>query len=172
MNQFELTSKLVLAVMITLSSISALIIVPTAHATPSAPNIPENNTMTSSSSSVDNGNGNGQVLSQEDIRNLVGGAISGAIQLKVEAISSPLRVIQPNSGASFDVQCPQGMFATGGGFSTNGDSLDVALFQPDLSNGNEIQSGDTPDEWHTLLSNPHEAPVPANSWVVCVGLGQ
>ena len=60
------------------------------------------------------------------------------------------------------------MFATGGGFSTNGDPVDVALFQPDPSNGNEIQSGDTPDEWHTLLSNPHEAPVTANSWVVCV----
>jgi len=154
--------------MVTLSSISALIVVPTAHAAPSASNLPENNTMTSSSSD-DNGNGNGQVLlSQEDIGNLVG----GAIQLKVEAISSPLRDIQPNSGASFDVQCPQGMFATGGGFSTNGDSVDVALFQPDLSNGNEIQSGDTPDEWHTLLSNPHEAPVTVNSWVVCVGLGQ
>jgi hypothetical protein len=158
MKQIELTSKLVLAIL-GLTSVSA-IIVPTYATT-----IPNNTT------SFDD-IGNGQSPSEEDIRNLVSGAITDAIQLKVVAISSPIRDIQPNSGASFTVECPQGMFATGGGFSTNGEPVDVALFQPELSGGNGIQSGDTPDEWNALLSNPTEAPISANLWVVCVGLGQ
>ncbi len=87
------------------------------------------------------------------------------------AISSPTREIQPNSGVSFHVECPKGIFATGGGFSTDGSPVDVAIFQPGLSSGNDIQSGDNPDEWHTVLSNSKEIPLTANSWVVCVGLG-
>ena len=166
MKQLELTSKLVLAI-IGLTSVSATTLLVPTYAT--TPTIPNNNNTTSSFDDIENG----QVPpSEEDIRNLVGGAITDALQLKVVAISSPVRDIQPNSGASFTVECPQGMFATGGGFSTNGEPVDVALFQPELSGGNGIQSGDTPDEWHALLSNPTEAPIPANLWVVCVGLGQ
>lgn len=163
MKQIDITSKLVLAI-IALTSVST-ILVPT-YATTITPTIPNNNT--TSFDDIENG----QIPSDEDIRNLVSGEITDAIQLKVVAISSPIRDIQPNSGASFTVECPQGMFATGGGFSTNGEPVDVALFQPELSGGNGIQSGDTPDEWHALLSNPTEAPIPANVWVVCVGLGQ
>ena len=165
MKQLELTSKLVLAI-IGLTSVSATTLLVPTYATTTIPN--NNNTTSSLNDIVD-----GQMIpSDEDIRNLVSGAITDAIQLKVVAISSPVRDIQPNSGASFTVECPQGMFATGGGFSTNGEPVDVALFQPELSGGNGIQSGDTPDEWHALLSNPTEAPIPANLWVVCVGLGQ
>jgi hypothetical protein len=162
MKQIELTSKLVLAIIGLISA--STILVPTYATTPTA-TTPNNTT------SFDN-IGNGQTPSEEDIRNLVSGAITDAIQLKVVAISSPIRDIQPNSGASFTVECPQGMFATGGGFSTTGSPVDVALFQPELSGGNGIQSGDTPDEWSALLSNPTEASIPANLWVVCVGLGQ
>jgi hypothetical protein len=161
MKQIELTSKLVLAIIGMISA--STILVPTYATTPTT--TPNNTT------SFDD-IGNGQTPSEEDIRNLVSGAITDAIQLKVVAISSPIRDIQPNSGASFTVECPQGMFATGGGFSTNGEPVDVALFQPELSGGNGIQSGDTPDEWSALLSNPTEAPISANLWVVCVGLGQ
>jgi hypothetical protein len=165
MKQLELTSKLVLAI-IGLTSVSATTLLVPTYATTTIPN---NNNTTSSFDDI----GNGQIPpSDEDIRNLVSGAITDAIQLKVVAISSPVRDISPNSGASFTVECPQGMFATGGGFSTNGEPVDVALFQPELSGGNGIQSGDTPDEWHALLNNPTEAPIPANLWVVCVGLGQ
>jgi hypothetical protein len=165
MKQLELTSKLVLAI-IGLTSVSATTLLVPTYATTTIPN--NNNTTSSLNDIVD-----GQMIpSDEDIRNLVSGAITDAIQLKVVAISSPVRDIQPNSGASFTVECPQGMFATGGGFSTNGEPVDVALFQPELSGGNGIQSGDTPDEWSALLSNPTEAPIPANLWVVCVGLGQ
>ena len=162
MKQIELTSKFVLAIIGLISA--STILVPTYATTPTA-TTPNNTT------SFDD-IGNGQTPSEEDIRNLVSGAITDAIQLKVVAISSPIRDIQPNSGASFTVECPQGMFATGGGFSTNGEPVDVALFQPELSGGNGIQSGDTPDEWSALLSNPTEASIPANLWVVCVGLGQ
>ena len=165
MKQLELTSKLVLAI-IGLTSVSATTLLVPTYATTTIPN---NNNTTSSLNDIVNGQ---MIPSDEDIRNLVSGAITDAIQLKVVAISSPVRDIQPNSGASFTVECPQGMFATGGGFSTNGEPVDVALFQPELSGGNGIQSGDTPDEWHALLSNPTEAPIPANLWVVCVGLGQ
>ena len=161
MKQIELTSKLVLAIL-GLTSVST-IVVPTYATTPTNPN---NNT-TSFDDIL-----NGQIPSQEDMRNLVSGAITDAIQLKVVAISSPVREISPNSGSSFTVECPQGMFATGGGFSAFGAPADVSIFQPDVSGGNDIQSGDTPDEWHALLSNPTEAPIPANLWVVCVGLGQ
>src|SRR5918997_3283715 len=164
MKQLELTSKLVLAI-IGLTSVSATTLLVPTYATTTIPN---NNNTTSSLNDIVNGQ---MIPSDEDIRNLVSGAITDAIQLKVVAISSPVRDIQPNSGASFTVECPQGMFATGGGFSTNGEPVDVALFQPELSGGNGIQSGDTPDEWHALLNNPTEAPIPANLWVVCVGLG-
>ena len=165
MKQLELTSKLVLAI-IGLTSVSATTLLVPTYATTTIPN---NNNTTSSLNDIVNGQ---MIPSDEDIRNLVSGAITDAIQLKVVAISSPVREISPNSGASFTVECPQGMFATGGGFSTNGEPVDVALFQPELSGGNGIQSGDTPDEWHALLNNPTEAPIPANVWVVCVGLGQ
>jgi hypothetical protein len=161
MKQIELMSKFVLAI-IGLTLVSATTLLVPTYATTTIPN----NT-TSFDDIV-----NGQIPSDEDIRNLVSGAITDAIQLKVVAISSPIRDIQPNSGASFTVECPEGMFATGGGFSTTGSPVDVALFQPELSGGNEIQSGDTPDEWHALLTNPTEASIPANLWVVCVGLGQ
>ena len=160
----ELTSKLVLAIIgLTLVGATSLL-VPT-YATTITPTIPNNST-TSFDDIV-----NGQIPS-EDIRNLVSDAITDAIQLKVVTISSPVRDIPPNSGSLFTADCPGGMFATGGGFSTNGDPVDVALFQPDLSGGNEIHSGNTPDEWRALLSNPTEAPISANLWVVCVGLGQ
>jgi hypothetical protein len=162
MKQIELTSKLVLAILGLTSVSASSLLVPT-YATPTIPN---NNT-TSFDDIL-----NGQILSQEDIRNLVSGAITDAIQLKVVAISSPVRDIPPNSGSLFTADCPGGMFATGGGFSTNGDPVDVALFQPDLSGGNDIHSGDTPDEWRALLSNPTDAPITANLWVVCIGLGQ
>ena len=166
MKQIDLTSRLVLAI-IGLTSVST-ILVPTYATTDTNTTV---STIPNNTTSFDD-IGNGQTPSAEDIRNLVSGAITDAIQLKVVAISSPVREISPNSGASFTVECPQGMFATGGGFSTNGAPVDVALFQPELSGGNGIQSGDTPDEWHALLNNPTEAPIPANLWVVCVGLGQ
>src|SRR5688572_30086499 len=114
MKQIELTSKFVLAIIGLISA--STILVPT-YATTTTPN------NTTSFDDI----GNGQTPSEEDIRNLVSGAITDAIQLKVVAISSPIRDIQPNSGASFTVECPQGMFATGGGFSTNGEPVDVAL---------------------------------------------
>src|SRR5688500_14313348 len=117
MKQIELTSKLVLEIIGLISA--STILVPT-YATTTPTTTPNNTT------SFDN-IGNGQTPSEEDIRNLVSGAITDAIQLKVVAISSPIRDIQPNSGASFTVECPQGMFATGGGFSTTGSPVDVAL---------------------------------------------
>ena len=170
MKQIDLTSKLVLAIIVALSSVSALL-VPTYATTDTNTTVPTPTTIPNNTTSFDD-IGNGQTPTAEDIRNLVSGAITDAMQLKVVAISSPIRDIQANSGASFTVECPQGMFATGGGFSTNGAPVDVSLFQPELSGGNGIQSGDTPDEWHALLNNPTEAPIPANLWVVCVGLGQ
>jgi hypothetical protein len=156
--KIELTSKPILAIIIALTSVSA-IVVPTYATT-----IPNNTT------SFDDNIVNGQnIPSQEDIRNLVSDAIQ---QLNVVAISSPTTVIQPNSGSSFRVECPEGMFATGGGFFTSGTPVDVSVFQPELSGGREIRSGDTPDEWHAVLDNPTEGTIPANVWVVCVGLGQ
>jgi hypothetical protein len=169
MKQMELASKLVLAIIVGLTSVGAILVVPPAYSTTTTTPIPNNNT--TSSSSDDNGNGR-QVPSEEDIRDLVGGAITDALQLKVVAISGPSRDITPNSGASFEVGCPQGMLATGGGFSTNGAPVEVVLFQPDLSGGNDIRSGQTPDEWHSILSNPNQAPITVQAWAVCVGLGQ
>jgi hypothetical protein len=157
MKQIELTSKFVLAIIgLTLVGV---ILAPTYAASTTVPN---NNT--TSFDDIVNGQ---NIPSQEDIRNLV----SEAIQLKVVAISSPIADIQPNSGRQFTVECPAGMFATGGGFSTVGTPLDVIQFQPWLS-GNVIQSGDTPDEWRAIITNPTEATISTNVWVVCIGLGQ
>jgi hypothetical protein len=133
MKKAELTSKFVLAIIVVLTSISAILVLTYVTST-----IPNNTT------SLDD-IVNGQMMpSDEDIRNLVSGGITDAIQLKVIDISSPIRYIQPNSGSVFTVDCPEGMFATGGGFSTKGEPpVDVALFQPGLSGGNDIHSGGT-----------------------------
>ena len=112
MKKAELTSKFVLAIIMILTSISAILVLTYATST-----IPNNTT------SLDD-IVNGQMMpSDEDIRNLVSWGITDAIQLKVIAISSPIRYIQPNAGSVFTVDCPEGMFATGGGFSTNGEPL-------------------------------------------------
>jgi hypothetical protein len=160
MKQIELTSKLVLAIIgLTLVGV---ILAPT-YAAATSTTVPNNN-KTSFDDIV-----NGQnIPSQEDIRNLV----SEAIQLKVVAISSPIADIQPNSDRQFTVECPAGMFATGGGFSTVGTPLDVIQFQPWLSGPHVIQSGDTPDEWRAIITNPTDATISTNVWVVCIGLGQ
>jgi hypothetical protein len=168
MKQIELTSILVLAI-IGLSSVGAILVVPTVYATSATTPISNNNT--TSTSSDDNGDGR-QIPSQEDLRNLFGGAINDALQLKVMTISSPSRDISPNNGATFDVNCPQGMFATGAGFFSGAETLDVTIFQPAHSNGDPIQSGDTPDAWHAGIFNPTTATINANVWVVWVGLGQ
>ena len=87
----ELTSKLVLAI-IGLTLVGATSVFVPTYATTITPTIPNNNT-TSFDDIV-----NGQIPS-EDIRNLVSDAITDAIQLKVVAISSPVRDIPPDSGA-------------------------------------------------------------------------
>jgi hypothetical protein len=161
MKQIDLTSKLVLAI-IGLTSVSALLVPTYATTNTNTPTTIPNNT------TYFDDIGYGQTPSAEDIRNLVSDAVQ---QLKVVAISSPTREIQPNSGVSLDAECPKGMFATGGGFSTDGSPVDMSIFQPNLSSGDDIRSGDTPDAWHTVLSNSNVAPLTANSWVVCVGLG-
>ena len=109
MKQLELTSKLVLAI-IGLTSISALL-VPT-YATTTTPN------NTTSFDDI----GNGQVPSEEDIRNLVSGAIQN---IQIVFSESTATTLPPGSYGDATAHCPSGGTLTGGGFFSIAENLRV-----------------------------------------------
>ncbi len=110
--KIELTSKFVLAIIIALTSVSA-ILVPTYATT-----IPNSNT-----TSFDDNIVNGQnIPSEEDIRNLVSGAIQN-IQI-VFSQSAPT-TIQPGTTGDASADCPSGGTLTGGGFFSIVENLRV-----------------------------------------------
>jgi hypothetical protein len=115
MKQLELTSKLVLAIFIGFTSVSATtsLLVPTYATTTDVPD-----TTTGLGDIV---NGTTMIPSEEDIRNLVGGAITGALQnIQIVQVISGGTVIPPGGFGTADAVCPdEALNVVGGGFSTN-----------------------------------------------------
>jgi hypothetical protein len=109
MKQIELTSKLVLAIIGLISA--STILVPTYATTPTT--TPNNTT------SFDD-IGNGQTPSEEDIRNLVSGAITDTLQnIQIVQVFSGATTIPPGGIGTADAVCPdETLNVVGGGFST------------------------------------------------------
>ena len=110
----ELTSKLVMGIIVALTSISATsLLVPTYATTSDVPD-----TTTRFADDVVNGT---MIPSGEDIRNLVSGAIAGAIQnIHIVQVISNGVTIPPGSTGTADAVCPdEALNVVGGGFSTS-----------------------------------------------------
>jgi hypothetical protein len=115
MKQIELTLKLTLAIvaLVSLSAATSLL-VPTYATTTTGD--PETTT-----GLADIVNGTTMIPSEEDIRDLVSGAIAGAIQnIQIVQVISGDTVIPPGGFGTADAVCPdETLNVVGGGFSTN-----------------------------------------------------
>ena len=115
MKQIELTLKLTLAI-VALASLSAAtsLLVPTYATTTTGD--PETTT-----GLADIVNGTTMIPSEEDISDLVTGAIAGAIQnIQIVQVISGDTVIPPGGFGTADAVCPdETLNVVGGGFSTN-----------------------------------------------------
>jgi hypothetical protein len=114
MKQIELTLKLTLAI-VALASLSAAtsLLVPTYATTTGDPE--------TTTGLADIVNGTTMIPSEEDIRDLVSGAIAGAIQnIQIVQVISGDTVIPPGGFGTADAVCPdETLNVVGGGFSTN-----------------------------------------------------
>src|SRR5918994_3423611 len=112
----ELTSKLVMGIIVALTSVSAttLLLVPTYATTTDVSEI----TTTRLADDVVNGT---MIPSDEDIRDLVTGVIAGAIQnIHILQVISNGVTIPPGSTGTADAVCPdEALNVVGGGFSTS-----------------------------------------------------
>jgi hypothetical protein len=108
----ELTSKkLMLGIMVALTSVSATttLILPTYATTTTTTNVPDTTT------------GFDDIPSEEDVRNLITGAITDALQQNIQITQRDSSVSIPaGSTGDASASCPSGAPLTGGGFLTVG----------------------------------------------------